>query len=74
MKFVNLINHAVFGVNLSIQFNSTSTVHTKIKRFLSFQVKINRSRIPVGLLIISVGYFIFLSYLKNLRIIGFKLN
>lgn len=49
MKFVNLINHAVFRVNLSIQFNSTSTVHTRIKSFLSFQVTINRSRIPVGL-------------------------
>lgn len=47
MKFVNLINHAVFRVNLSIQFNSTNTVHTRIKSFLSFQVKINRSRIPV---------------------------
>lgn len=47
MKFVNLINHAVFRVNLSIQFNSTSTVYTRIKSFLSFQVEINRARIPV---------------------------
>lgn len=43
MKFVNLMNHAVFSINLSIQFNSTSTVHTRIKSFLSFQVTINRS-------------------------------
>lgn len=69
----SIINHAVFSINLSIQFNSTSTVHTRIKSFLSFQVTINRSRIPVGLLI-SVGYFIFWGYQKNLRIIGFNLN